>query len=115
MILRTDMWHYTKEIRIAIFSLAICLFLLSVTSSSYSQKPLPEISDEDLELLEEFFEQAEALFEEENYEEAISFYDIVLEIDSTDIDALFGKASSLVNIGKYEEAILFYDEILEID
>ena len=78
-------------------------------------EPLPEISDEDLELLEEFFEQAQDLFEEENYEEAIPFYDLVLEIDSTDIDALFGKAFSLDNIGKYEEAISFYDLVLEID
>jgi len=89
--------------------------LLSGMHSSFSQEQFPEISDEDLELLEEFFEQAEDLLEEENYEEAISFYDIVLEIESTDIDALYGKAFSLDNIGKHEEAILFYDKVLEID
>jgi len=109
------MWYYTKEIRISIFSLAICLFLLSVPNSSFSQEPLSEISDEDLDLLEEFFEQAQDLFDEENYEDAISFYDKVLEIDSEDFDALFGKAISLGNIGKHEEAISFYDKVLEID
>ena len=109
------MWFYPKEIRIAFFSLVASLFLLSGMHSSFSQEPLPEISDEDLDLLEEFFELADDLFEEENYEEAISFYDIVLEIDSTDFDALYGKAFSLDNIGKHEEAISFYDKVLEID
>jgi len=79
------------------------------------QQPIQDISDEDLELLEESFELAQDLFDEENYEEAISFYDLVLEIDSTDIDALFGKAFSLDSIGKHEEAISFYDLVLEID
>jgi len=180
MLYDTGMWYYTKEIRISIFSLVMGLFLLSGINPGFSQDPLPEISDEDLELieqyielaedyfeenefdvalsfyelvleidpsdidalngrelvlesimskieplpeisdedldlLEEFFEQAEDLFDEENYEEAISFYDGVLEIDSTDYDALFGKAFSLDNIGKHSEAILFYDKVLEID
>jgi len=109
------MWYYTKEIRIVFLSIVVCLFLSLVTHSSFSQEQFPEISDEDLELLEEFFEQAEDLLGEENYEEAISFYDIVLEIDSTDIDALFGKAFSLDSIGKHEEAISFYDMVLAID
>ena len=115
MLYDTGMWYYTKEIRIAIFSLVMGLFLLSWMNPGFSQEPLPEISDEDLDLLEEFFEQAQDLFDEENYEEAILFYDEVLEIDSEDIDALFGKAFSLDNIGKHEEAISFYDKVLEID
>ena len=79
------------------------------------QQFLQEISDEDLELLEEFFEQAETLFEEERYEEAISYYDKVLAIDSLDYDALYGKALALYTIGKHEEAISYYDMVLEID
>jgi len=86
------MWYDKIKTRIVFLSIVVCLFLSSVTHSSFSQEQFPEISDEDLELLEEFFEQAEDLLQEENYEEAISFYDIVLEIDSADIDALFGKA-----------------------
>jgi len=109
------MWYDKIKTRIVFLSIVSCLFLSSATHSSFSQEPFPEISDEDLELLEEFFEQAEDLLEEENYEEAISFYDIVLEIESSDIDALFGKAFALDNIGKHEEAISFYDKVLEID
>jgi len=108
------MWYYTKEIRIAFF-LVMGLFLLSGMYSSFSQEPFPEISDEDFELSEASFELAQELFDGEHYDEAIFYYDIVLEIDSTDFDALFGKAFSLDNIGKHEEAISFYDKVLEID
>jgi len=109
------MQYYSKEIRIAFFSLVAGLFLLSGTHSSFSQEELPEISDEDLDLLEEYLEQANELFEEENYGEAISYYDQVLSIDSTDIDALNGKAFALDLIGIPEEAILYFDKVLSID
>jgi len=79
------------------------------------QEPFQDISDEDLELLEEFFELAQEFLEEESFEDALLYFDEVLAIESSDIDALFGKAFSLDNIGKHEEAILFYDKVLEID
>jgi len=109
------MWYYSKEFRIAFFSLVASLFLLSGIHSGFSQEELQEISDEDLELLEEFLEQADDLFNEENYEEAILLYTLARGIDPTDIDALFGMAESLENLGSYEAAILFYDMILAID
>jgi len=107
-----------KSIRIVFLSIVACIFLLSISNSSFSQvdpDTSPEISDEDLELLEEFLEQAEELFDEENYEEAILYYDKVLAIDSTDIDALNGMAFALDFIGKHEEAILYFNKVLEID
>ncbi len=60
---------------------------------------MEDISDEDLDLLEEFFEQAQDLFDEERFAEAITYYDKVLEIDPSDFDALNGKALSHYNIG----------------
>jgi len=107
-----------KGIRIAFVSIAVSLYLLSIGNTGFSQiaiEPLEDISDEDLDLLEEFFEQAQDLFDEENYEEAIIYYDKVLSIDSADFDALYGKAKALDNIGKQEEAISHYDKVLEID
>jgi len=109
------MWCYTKETRIAFFSLVASLFLLSGIHSGFSQEPFLEISDEDLDLLEEYLEQADDLFYEENYEEAILLYTLARGIDPTNIDALFGMAESLENLGSYEAAILFYDLILAID
>jgi len=109
------MQYYSKEIRIAFFSLVASLFLLSGGNPGFSQEELPEISDEDLELLEEYLDQADDLFDEENYDEAILLYSIVLGIDPTDLDALFGMAESLENLGNYEASIIYYDLILEID
>jgi len=109
------MQYYSKEIRISFFSLVASLFLLSGMNPGFSQEELPEISDEDLELLEEYLEQADDLFDEENYDEAVLLYSIVLGIDPTDFDALFGMADSLENLGNYEASIIYYDLILEID
>jgi len=109
------MQYYSKEIRIVFFSLVASLFLLSEAHSSFSQEEFPEISDEDLDLLEEFLEQAEEFFKEENYEEAILYYDKVLAIDSTEIDALIGMAFALDSIGKHEEATSYFDAVLAID
>jgi len=109
------MWCYSKETRIAFFSLVASLFLLSGIHSGFSQEELPEISDEDLELLEELLDQADDLYDEENYEEAILLYSLAIGIDPTDIDALFGMAESLENLGSYEASIIYYDLILAID
>jgi len=64
MLYDTGMWYYTKEIRISIFSFVMGLFLLSGMNPGFSQDPLPEISDEDLELIEQYIELAEDYFEE---------------------------------------------------
>jgi len=88
---------------------------LALESIVTEEELLLEISDEDLDLLEEYLEQAEEFFEEENYEEAISYYDKVLTIDSTEIDALNGMAFALDSIGKHEDAISYYDKVLAID
>jgi len=61
------------------------------------------------------FELAQELFDGEHYDEAISYYNLVLQIIPSDIDALNGKALALDNIGKHEEAISFYDMALAID
>jgi len=115
MIKDTDMWYYSKEIRIAFFSLVTSLFLLSGVNSGFSQESLPKISDADFELLEELLDRADDLFYEENYDIAISFYSQALAIDPTNFDALFGMAESLENLGNYELSIIYYDMILAID
>jgi len=107
------MWN--DKIKITITFFLVGIFLLSGIHSGFSQEVFQEISDEDLDLLEEFLDQADDLFNEENYEEAILFYSIALGIDPTDIDALFGMAESLENLGNYEESIIYYDLILAID
>ena len=73
-----------------------------------------DISDEDFDLVEAYGKTAEASFDAEDYDEAISYYDKILKIVPTDIDSLNGKAHALENTGKHEEAITYYDKALEI-
>jgi len=93
----------------------IGLFLLSGVQSSFSQKSLEELSEEDLGLIEEYLEQAQTLFEQRFTESTIFYYDKVLAINPLNIDALNGKAFVLDFVGSSEEAISYYDEVLLID
>ena len=56
----------------------------------------------------------EATFKHE-YEEAIQYFDKVLEIDPNNVDALNNKAAALTKLAKYDEAIQYFDKVLEID
>ena len=103
-----------KTYRVSL-SITVSLFLLFGTNSSFSQEQSEEISYDDLESLEEFLEEAEEFSDEENFEEAISYYEKVLAIDSEDIDALNGIAFSFSSIGKHVEAISYYEKVLAID
>ena len=82
-----------------------------VLAIEFDQQPFQNLADGDLELLEEFLEQAEEFFEEESFEEAISYYEKVLEIDSTNNEALFGKALALERIGKEDESLSNLEKI----
>ena len=55
------------------------------------------------------------LVTEERYEEAIKYYDKILEIDPEDQKALLNKGSVLRDLERYEESIKYYDKILEIN
>jgi len=59
------MWN--NKIKTTITFFLVGIFLLSGVNSGFSQEPFLEISDEDLDLLEELLEEADDLFYEENY------------------------------------------------
>ena len=63
----------------------------------------------------ELLDKAKSLYLEGKYEEAITLYDRVLEIDPGNVLTLNSNALALVGFGKYEEAITLYDRVLEID
>src|SRR3989338_1059102 len=65
--------------------------------------------------LDELNQKGNDLLDLERYDEAISYYDQVLEIDPDDVVALTNKGLALRNLERYEEAISYYDRVLEID
>ena len=56
-----------------------------------------------------------SLNELNRHQEALEYYDKVLEIDSEDVTALMNKAISLSHLGNYEDAIDYYDKAQMID
>jgi len=49
------------------------------------------------------------------YEEAISYFDQVLEIEPNNLDALYNKGNNLSQLEKFEEAIPYYVKVLNLD
>ena len=49
------------------------------------------------------------------YEEALSWYDKALKIDSKNINTMFRKALLLSKTSRYEEALFLLDQIIEAD
>ena len=55
------------------------------------------------------------LIENSKFEEAISYFDKVLEIDPNHVDALYNKGSLLYSMGKSYEAISYLAKAVDID
>jgi tetratricopeptide (TPR) repeat protein len=49
-----------------------------------------------------------------SYNEAITYFDKILAINSTDATALNNKAFTLYSLGKYNEAVVYYDKAIAI-
>ena len=62
-----------------------------------------------------YIDKGNELFDEGKYDQAITYYDKALAIDSNDIEALNDKGAALANLGKHEEALTYYDKVLAID
>lgn len=59
--------------------------------------------------------EGDALFDAGRFDDAITFYDKVLEEDFENVDALVSIGDALRELGNYEEALECYDEVLDID
>jgi tetratricopeptide (TPR) repeat protein len=64
---------------------------------------------------QDILNKANVLQDLQRYDEALQYYDKVLEIDPKDIDALYDKASVLEDLQRYDEALQYYDKVLDID
>ena len=60
------------------------------------------------------FLQANICIEDENFSEALIFYDLILKIDSNNISALIDKGTTLQILGRIKLAIRCFDKVLDI-
>ena len=90
-------------LNLAVFAL-IGLVIHTTLASAESQDNVDDL----------FKKGLEATFKHK-YDEAIQYFDKVLEINPKNVDALNNKAAALIKLAKYDEAIQYLDKILEID
>ena len=64
--------------------------------------------------IDELFLQANDCIDDENFSEALLFYDLILKEDSKNIHALIDRGTTLQNLGQIKSAIISYDEALSI-
>jgi len=64
--------------------------------------------------IDELFLQANDCIDDENFSEALLFYDLILKEDSKNIHALIDKGTTLQNLGRIKSAIRSYDKALVI-
>jgi len=54
-------------------------------------------------------------FGQEEYEQAISFFDQILESEPNHVEALYNKGNTLSKIEKYNESISYFEQVLKLD
>ena len=59
-------------------------------------------------------ELAYQFIEEENYDDALSIYDKILQNEPNNISALIDKGVTLQNLGKFKKAIILFDKVIEL-
>jgi len=64
---------------------------------------------------EMMFEKAMQTIKEQDYKQAISIFDAILDSDPNNVGALINKGAALVEIGNYDEAVVSFDKVLDID
>src|SRR3989338_11677141 len=82
-------------------------FLLTTVSAQLETVENKENTDELIE--------AASYIEEKKYNLALREYNMILQTESENIDALIGKGDVLVYLNRFNDAIEIYSHVLEID
>ena len=90
----------------------ICLIILTSFTEVLAQEETSTLLGKNVK---EWHAIAIALISENRHEEAIKYYDKILEVNPEDQKALLNKGSVLKDLERYEEAIKYYDKILEVN
>src|SRR5829696_8198169 len=89
----------------------ILLFFIFITSTLF-QNQLSEAQEDSISQL---LEKGNSLYQQGEYQEAITWFDKVLAIDPSNVNALNNKGVALYSLGQFQEAITSYDKVLAID
>jgi len=65
--------------------------------------------------LRKLLEQAYELCEDENYARALEYYDIALDIEPDNLNAVIDNGVTLQNLGRFNEALQMYEKALSIE
>ena len=88
------------------------ILLLSVAAFFMIANLPPVFAEEDANML---FEKGKESYMAGNSEEAISYFEKVLQIEPNHVDALNNIGAILITLDKHEEAIPFFDQVLAIE
>ena len=65
--------------------------------------------------IDTLFEESVNKIQFGEYEQALAYFDKILELDPENVKALMNKASVLVSLKKHSDAICYFDKVLEIE
>jgi tetratricopeptide (TPR) repeat protein len=71
--------------------------------------------ENDTLLVKDFFSRGKNFYHNHQFVESIEYFDKVLDIDPSHIDAYYSKGTALNELERYEEAIEYFDKVLDID
>src|SRR3972149_1419534 len=74
------------------------------------------VADEDVSVdVSSLLKTADDLYNLAKYEEAISYYDRILEVEADNIEVLSKKGDALASLGNFDQAAVFYGRVINID
>ena len=115
--LQLNLYKYHIIISIMLLSSSFFVFdsifaqssLNSLSSSSSSSAMINSTQVETL------YNTANNFYDNQKYDEALQYYDKVLAIDPSSVNALNSKGLALEHLQRYDEALQFYDKALSLD
>jgi len=89
-------------------STVFTFFILSLFPSVFAI----EVPSVDIDSL---LKTADDLYKQAKYEEAISYYDRILDVEPDDIEVLGKKGDAMASLGNSEQAVVFYGKVIKIN
>jgi len=75
----------------------------------------PTATGQEMQDIETLFEEGVNKIQFGEYEQALTYFDKILELDPENVKALMNKASVLISLKKHSDAICYFDKVLEIE